>query len=297
MTNLQESINNLSTSPNHKILHRVPENIPQKTPSGQIFKLAIIDLETTGLNPKSDEIIEIGILITSFTNEDGFIKIDDKINYLNEPKNPISDEITKITGITNEDVKGQKIDWDLLKDKLIDIDLIICHNAYFDRNFMELQTNDNFRKLIESKSFACSSYGVNWRLLGYKSSKLEYLNFKMGYFYDGHRAIIDCYATLNLFTSNKEAFKELKENARQKEYLICAIDSGYDKKDILKERGYKWSNGGGNLPKTWWIKIPEKEYETEMSFLRREIYYRHNIDLPTKIITAKERYSYRGENI
>ena len=146
----------MTTSPNQKIFYRVPENIPQKTPSGQIFKLAIIDLETTGLNPKSDEIIEIGILITSFTNEDGFIKIDDKINYLNEPKNPISDEITKITCITNEDVKGQKIDWDLLKDKLIDIDLIICHNAYFDRNFMELQTNDNFRKLIESKSFACS---------------------------------------------------------------------------------------------------------------------------------------------
>jgi DNA polymerase-3 subunit epsilon len=137
--NLQESINNLSNFPNHKILSRVPENIPQKSPTGKIFKLAIIDLETTGLNPKIDEIIEIGILITSFTNEDGFIKIDDKINYLNEPKNPISDEVTKITGITNEDVKGQKIDWDLLRDKLTAIDLIICHNAYFDRNFMELQ--------------------------------------------------------------------------------------------------------------------------------------------------------------
>ena len=293
----QESINTLSKSPNHKILSRVPENITQKSPTGKIFKLAIIDLETTGLNPKLDEVIEIGILITSFTNEDGLIKINDKINYLNEPKNPISDEITKITGITNEDVKGQKIDWNLLKDKLTEIDLIICHNAYFDRNFMELQTNDNFKSLISSKSFACSSHGVNWRLLGYESSKLEYLNFKMGYFYDGHRAINDCYATLNLFTSNNKAFEELKENARKKEYLICAIDSGYDKKDILKERGYKWSNGDGNLPKTWWIKIPETEYEAEMSFLRREIYYRHNIDLPTKMITAKERYSYRGENI
>ena len=42
----------MTTSPNQKIFYRVPENIPQKTPSGQIFKLAIIDLETTGLNPK-----------------------------------------------------------------------------------------------------------------------------------------------------------------------------------------------------------------------------------------------------
>jgi DNA polymerase-3 subunit epsilon len=119
----------------------------------------------------------------------------------------------------------------------------------------------------------------------------------MGYFYDGHRAINDCYATLNLFIQKDQAFKELQENINQDEYLICALDSGYDKKDILKARGYKWSNGSDNLPKTWWIKIPKKEYETHMSFLRKEIYYRHNIDLPTKIITAKERYSYRSQNI
>ena len=86
MNNLQESINTLSNSPNHKILSRVPEDIPQKSPTGKIFKLAIIDLETTGLNPKLDEIIEIGILITSFTNEDGFIKIDDKLTILMNQK-------------------------------------------------------------------------------------------------------------------------------------------------------------------------------------------------------------------
>jgi len=294
---LQQALSLISTSTNHKILKRIPESLTPKPANGKIFKTAFIDLETTGLDPKSDEIIEIGTLIASFTNEDGFINIDYTNNQLQQPNKPISAEITKITGITNEDVKNQKIDWNLLKEKLANVNLIICHNAYFDRNFMELQTPESFSSLIKSKAFGCSSTGVDWQLLGYESSKLEYLNFKMGYFYEGHRALIDCFATLNLFTSKLQAFEELKQKVRQKEFLICATNADFKKKDQLKQRGYRWSNGEDNLPKTWWTIIPEKDYENEMLFLKKAIYEKENLDLPTKTITAKERYSYRGENI
>ena len=37
----------------------------------------------------------------------------------------------------------------MLKKKLNDVDLIIYHNAYFDRNFMELQTTQDFSDLIK----------------------------------------------------------------------------------------------------------------------------------------------------
>lgn len=297
MSKIQESLDILKSSNDHKVLNRVRETLIEKEPTGRIFKAAFIDLETTGLDPRSDEIIEVGVLIVSFTSEDGFIKIDFTNNQLQQPNNPISEEITKITGITNEDVEGKIIDWHLLKDQLANINLIICHNASFDRNFMELQTPDFFKSLIESKPFACSSRGVDWSSLGYEGAKLEYLNLKMGYFYEGHRALIDCYATLNLFTSRPEAFEELKEKARQKEFLICATNASFAKKDELKKRNYRWSAGDGNLPKSWWIAVPEKDYEEELLFLKNEIYERDQIDLPTKIITAKDRYSYRGEKI
>ncbi|MDA9818325.1 exonuclease domain-containing protein, partial [Flavobacteriaceae bacterium] len=156
---LQQSLSLISTSKDHKILHRVPQSLcsrktkehtqsnPQQNPNSKIFKTAFIDLETTGLEARKDEIIEIGTLIVSYTKADGFIAIDYQDNQLQQPKIPISEEITKITGITNEDVKGKKIDWDLLRQKLTDVDLIICHNAYFDRNFMELQTTQDFSDL------------------------------------------------------------------------------------------------------------------------------------------------------
>jgi len=294
---IQESISVINSSNKYKVLKRVPEEFKKKEPKGRVFKTAFIDLETTGLDPRNDEIIEVGVLITSFTNEDGFINIDFTNNQLQQPNNPIDAEITKITGITNEDVKGKVINWHLLRDQLSSADLVICHNAYFDRNFLELQTPDFFKSLIESKPFGCSSNGVNWKEFGYEGAKLEYLNFKMGYFYEGHRALIDCYATLNLFIAKPEAFKELKEKVREKEYLICAQDASFAKKDALKKRNYRWSNGEGNLPKSWWTTVPEKEYEEELSFLRKEIYDKDHINPPTKHITAKERYSYRSEKL
>ena len=294
---IQESIHILNSSNEYKVLKRVPEKLEKRESKGKIFKTAFIDLETTGLEPRQDEIIEIGLLITSFTNEDGFINIDYTDNQLQQPSKPISKEITRITGITNEDVKDKKIDWHLLKDKIQNVDLIVCHNAYFDRNFMELQTPKFFGSLIESKSFACSSNGIDWLDLGYEGSKLEYLNLKMGYFYEGHRALIDCYATLNLFASNPKAFEKLKEKARQKEFLICAVNASFNKKDQLRNRGYRWSNGNNTLPKSWWTIVPEKKYEEELKFLKNRIYEREVLDLPTKVITAKERYSYRGERL
>ncbi len=291
---IQESIEILSTSNDFKVLRRLPQTIIIKQPTGKVFKAAFIDLETTGIDPNNNEIIEIGVLIASFTQEDGFINIDFTDNQLQQPQTPISKEITKITSISNQDVEGKSIDWQGLQENMQDIDIAICHNASFDRQFLEAQTPVIFQKFIQSIAFGCSAEGVNWSEMGYEGKKLEYLNLKMGYFYDGHRALIDCFATLNLFIERPEAFKMLLENISQKEILICAVNARFDKKDELKKRKYRWSNGDQDLPKCWWTSIPFVEYEQEELFLRQEIYQQNQLNLPTKIITAKERYSVRA---
>ncbi|MCP4412387.1 MAG: DNA polymerase III subunit epsilon, partial [Gammaproteobacteria bacterium] len=95
---MQQSMEVLEATGQYKVLTRVPESLPQLSGiNSKQFKAAIIDLETTGLNPKEDEIIEIGTLIVSFTNEDGFVALELTDNQLQQPKKPISDEITKIT--------------------------------------------------------------------------------------------------------------------------------------------------------------------------------------------------------
>jgi len=295
---MQNSMEVLESTGQYKVLSRVPESLSSSTQvTGKQFKAAIIDLETTGLDPKNDEIIEIGTLIVTFTNEDGFIALDFEDNQLQQPQTPISEEITNITGITNEDVAGKSVDWHLIANALTDVDLIICHNASFDRNFMELQTPEHFSELIKSKAFGCSSRGVKWTALGYEGAKLEYLNLKMGYFYDGHRALVDCWATLNLFVQRPDAFDELKNSVRQKEKLICAINAAFDKKDELKKRHYRWSDGSGSLPKSWWTTIAEDLLEAELDYLKDEIYGGRQLTLPMSTITARTRYSYRAQEM
>ena len=54
------------------------------------------DVETTGLSPESDEIIEIGALKV----QDG--KVCDRFITFVKPSEPVSERITEITGITND---------------------------------------------------------------------------------------------------------------------------------------------------------------------------------------------------
>jgi predicted DnaQ family exonuclease/DinG family helicase len=101
----------------------------------------VIDLETTGLDPTEDKIIEIGII--RYVNG----KEKDAFESLVNPEVSIPDFITKLTGITDNDVKSApKIDalFDSLS-SFIGNSPIIGHQINFDASFLEyyLRTNYN----------------------------------------------------------------------------------------------------------------------------------------------------------
>ncbi|KTC83715.1 3'-5' exonuclease [Legionella brunensis] len=296
---MQESLlNELLANPDYKILRRLSnefESILNQDP--KIFVATIVDLETMGMDAQTNEIIEIGLLSFAFTNGDGVINILDSYNELQDPGKLIPPEITKITGITNGDVQGKAIDWNTVHNILNQSHLIICHNSRFDRNFLELQTPAIVKKTIERKPFGCTLSDIDWKERGYESSKLEYLNFKLGYFYEGHRAIIDCWATLNLLLNEDGAFDELKANVRKKEVLLCAENAAFEKKDLLQSRKYRWSDGKSRLPKCWYIVLKSEHFEEEKEWLDTHIYERPGASetLTAIEITAHKRYSFRAE--
>lgn len=294
-------IETIDKDPNYRLLKKVPEQkpIPHAEDLPPFFIAAIIDLETMGLDPLTDEIIEIGILWFSFSQTDGIIGIYDTYNELNEPSSPIPEAITKITGITNECVKGKVINWEKINALLNQTHLVICHNSQFDRNFLENQTPNTTQEIIKRMPFACTINDIDWSSRGFESSKLDYLNFKMGYFYDGHRALNDCYATYNLFTVEPDSFEELKQNVRKKETLVVAEHAPFDKKDLLKQKKYRWSDGQGELPKAWWSTLPNEDLEDELQWLEAKVYGREGAtkSIPKIEITARKRYSLRAQKV
>jgi len=299
LPSLPLALETIAEHPDYLVLQRVPEIFVDKSSSeDQCFVASIIDLETMGLNPSKDEIIEIGLLSFLFDKE-RIISVTEQFNGLQEPSTPIPEEITRITGITDDDVRGKAIDWGAIEQLIQKSHLIICHNAGFDRNFLELQTPVFIQDVIKKRAFGCSQKDVNWHLLGYESAKLEYLNFKLGYFYDGHRALTDCWATLNILIEQEGAFEELKESVRKKQLLICAENADFDKKDLLKSRGYRWSDGKGALPKCWYAILEQERLAEEKAWLDDIIYDKAGTAsrLKSQTITAYNRNSLRAQGI
>jgi DNA polymerase-3 subunit epsilon len=89
---------------------------------------------------------------------------------------------------------------------------------------------------------------------------------------------------------DRSALATLLANTRQATIRIFAVDSPFDRKHLLKARGYRWSNKANGLRRCWWRDVAERDLEAEFAFLRAIVFLRP-VDLPTQRITTCERYS------
>lgn len=97
-----------------------------------VTDFVVLDFETTGLDPEENTIIQIAAV--KYKN---FEKVDEFITYIN-PIEEIPARITRITGITDEDVENSPYLGDMLP-KLIDFingNTLVAHNASFDMKFL-----------------------------------------------------------------------------------------------------------------------------------------------------------------
>lgn len=92
----------------------------------------MIDTETTGLDPRYDEIIELSALKIK-NNE-----VVDTYTTLVKPSEPISSFISELTGITNEMVKDAPILEETISSfiSFVGEDKVMGYNAHFDVNFI-----------------------------------------------------------------------------------------------------------------------------------------------------------------
>lgn len=231
-----------------------------------------LDVETTGLDPQNDKIIELALVPFEFSKDGRIFQVLESYSSLQDPHVPITEKTTLLTGITNEMVRECSIDLEKITEIVNSAHLIVAHNARFDRQFVEQQF-----PIFQNKSWACSQNEIPWFNEGINSSKLEYLAYKFGFFYDAHRAEIDCLGGIHLLSqilpiSKQLALKSLLEKSGMASYRIWAENAPYDMKDILKSRGYYWSNGSNSKPKSWFIEVYEDKKEVELNFLYEEIY-------------------------
>ncbi len=281
----------LAATGRYRILHRLEARPIARTLKPEYPLVGVIlDTETTGLNHSKDEIIELALIAFSFDATGRIGDITGTYGGLRQPASPIPAEITRLTGITDEMVGGQSIDMDAIRSIIEPADLIIAHNAGFDRPFCEA-----FSPLFSNKAWACSNAEINWSSRGFEGTKLAYLIGQAGFFHDGHRAVDDCFALLEVLDRSPDdgastPFAELYAASQRSRVRIFAENSPFDLKDHLKARGYRWSDGSEGRLKSWWIEVEEQDLSGELRYLRTEIYRDADADPPTKFLNAFDRF-------
>ena len=122
----------LEASGDYRVLRKLPRRWEFSAEEGDVKLGVILDIETTGLNPTSDEIIELGMLKFAFSSEGRVFKVVDEFEQFRQPSIALPPEMTKLTGITGEMVAGKAIDPEHVSAFLADVVLIIAHEARFD---------------------------------------------------------------------------------------------------------------------------------------------------------------------
>lgn len=148
----------------------------------------VFDLETTGFNPMNDKIIEIGAV--KYKNN----KKVDEFSCLINPNMKLPDIITKVTGITDQDLVEKKSIEEVLPVFLNFIDgyTLIGHNVGFDISFIEsnikkLHLNNINNEIIDTLFLS----RIN--IYDSENHKLETLKKYLNLDFISHRAIDDCY--------------------------------------------------------------------------------------------------------
>lgn len=174
----------------------------------------VIDLETTGLDNTYDKIIEVaavkirrGLIVEEFSS---LIAID----------TPLTEEISSLTGITDEMLENQpRIEAVIptLAEFIGEAD-IIAHNADFDRSFLVRHWPDE-RSWIDSITlaqivFPCEpSYSLAWLT---KALDIDNNN--------AHRALSDALATAELFIRMEKELSTFPDFLKEKLAQLCEGD-------------------------------------------------------------------------
>lgn len=225
----------------------------------------VVDVETTGLDPESDVVIELALRRIRFDDDGRVTEIGRAWSWLEDPGRSLSQEIVKLTGLTDADLAGRSIDDAAAARLLRSADLVVAHNASFDRPRVE-------RRLPAAAGlrWACSLAEIDWRGRGFEGRGLGHLLTQAGLFHEAHRAPDDVDAVIGLlrhrFGDGSTALGELVATSWRPGWIARAVGASYDGKDDLKRRGYRW-NG-----RAWWREVADDARDAEAVWLDARIY-------------------------
>lgn len=245
-----------------------------------INRCLIVDVETTGLDPATDRCTEVGAILYSLTSASSLVEF--SAITACQSTNP---EAEALTGITQAMISEANNVRDIIERETGDrhlgnmvsclaatADVVIAHNAEFDRQWLELETCDlPWLCTLEDFRFPGVTPGQS----------LTSLALALGVpVVSAHRALTDCRLISAIFTRCHERGHDLQELfriAQRPKALFVAVDNGNffrlpeaERNAMIAARkaaGFKWDR---IVPKAWARRMPVEDAR-ELPFQVREI--------------------------
>jgi DNA polymerase III epsilon subunit family exonuclease len=167
----------------------------------------VFDLETTGLNPEKDEIIEIGAVKVNrdYNKHDTF-------TILVRPNKKLPKRISEITGITSEMLQSEGDSLEIAIKEFLQFAgnlRLVAFNAPFDYAFL-LNAVSRFGKCLENP-ISCALDMAKRAWPGLRSYKLENLANLGGLNNQGtHRALKDCELTITVYCAAANKLRSIE---------------------------------------------------------------------------------------
>lgn len=217
-----------------------------------------LDFETTGLDFAKDRIIEVGAVLWDTTRGVPVRMLSELVSHPDSDECPeVSEEITRITGITQADLDQFSVPWmearRALNGMALAADAVVAHNG---TGFDQPMLCAHLDRLEHSQAPHLEIWRGPWidtcTDVDYPPAittrKLTHLAAEHGFLNPfPHRAVSDVLTMLKVLSHYD--IGPVLESSRQPSFTVRAMVS-YDDREKAKARGYRWDGG-----KKVWTKI------------------------------------------
>lgn len=226
-----------------------------------------LDVETTGLRGADERVIELAVRRFRFDANGVITEIGRAYTWREDPGRPLDPDIVRLTGLTDSDLVGHMIDTAMAESIIGKADLVVAHNAAFDRGHVDARLPG-----IRGLPWACSCREVDWPARGFDGRGLAWLLAQAGFFHAGHRAANDVDALIAMLRQRdregRTVLGELVDSASKPSWIVRAVGAHFDVKDQLKARGYRWDAAGS----VWFKEVRDPEKMGEEFWLAANVY-------------------------
>lgn len=291
----------LSEYPDYRVLRSLPlpyASMPATGAPPEGRCIALLDVETTSLDAATGNIIELAIKLV-FVDDAGNLRGHFPIfSWQQDPGHPLDETIVQLTGLTDADLVGKRIDDEAVSRLLGRADLLCAHNASFDLQWILQRWPD-----LWDKPWACSCTEIDWAGLGFEGRSQPFLLQQHKWFSRPHRAPDDVWALFWLLQESRPDpdsddddgagassgaerthLQRLLSASERETVRVEAAGAPFARKDLLRARGYRWD--AELLRKIWWREMAFEDVEAEQLWFNRN-------DLPAPrllSVTARERH-------